>query len=51
MIFIIFSEFMLFYQISLSQKVKQSAVVSNKHGLLELPHNLPKDLRLNISGK
>ena len=35
----------MFYQILLSPQVKQSAIISNKHGI-----NLPNDLRLRILG-
>ena len=36
----------MFYQIFLSSLVKQSAIISNKHGIYELAHELPNDLRL-----
>ena len=39
------------YQIFLSPQVKSSAIVSNKHGAYELPHELANDLRLRILGK
>ena len=38
----------MFYQIFLSPQVKQST--SNKQGVYELPHKLPKNLRLKILG-
>ena len=38
----------MFYQIFLSPQVKQSAIVSNKQGVYELPHELPNDLRLRL---
>ena len=38
----------MFHQIFLSPQVKRSAVISNKYGIHELPHELPNDLRLNI---
>ena len=44
-IFMIFWEFLVFYQISLSPKVKRWAIITNKHGVYELPHELPNDLR------
>ena len=34
----------------LSPQVKQSVIISNKHGIRELPQELPKDLRLRILG-
>ena len=50
-IFIIFWNFMIFYQIFVSPQVKQCAIITDKHGIYEVPHDLPNDLRLNISGK
>ena len=29
----------MFYQISLSPQLKRSAIISNKHGIYELPNN------------
>ena len=40
----------MFYQVFLSEKVKQSAIISNKHGIYELPNELMNDLRLRILG-
>ena len=45
---IIFWELVMFYEIFLSPQVEQSAILSNKHGIYELPHELPNDLRLTI---
>ena len=45
-IFIIFWDFFIFYQIFLSPRVKRSAIISNKHGIHELPHELPNNLKL-----
>ena len=45
---IIFREILLHYQNLLSPKVKRRLIISNKNGLNELPHELPKDLRLRI---
>ena len=42
----IFSDILMFDQILLSPQVKGSMIISNKHGMYELPHNLPEDLRL-----
>ena len=43
----------MFDEISLSQ-MKRSVIISNKHGIYELPHELPhelpNDLRLRILG-
>ena len=47
---IIFWEFLLFYQIFFSPQVQRSVIISNKHGIYELPDELPKDLRLRILG-
>ena len=47
----------MFYQILLSPPVKRWAIITYKHGIYELPHELPNDLRLRtlrnqeISGK
>ena len=38
----------MFDQIFLTQQLKQSIVISNKHGIYELPHDLPNHLRLRI---
>ena len=38
-------------QVFLSPQVKQSVVISNKHGIYKVPHELPNDLRLKILGK
>ena len=40
----------MFHQIFLSPKVRRSAIISNKHGIYEFPHELPKDLRHRILG-
>ena len=40
----------MFYQIFLSPQVKRCAFITYKHGASELPHELPKDLRLRILG-
>ena len=38
----------MFYQIFLSPKVKRWAIITYKHGLCELPYELPNNLRLTI---
>ena len=40
----------MFWQIFLSQQVKRWAIITYKHGIYELPHELPNDLRLRILG-
>ena len=40
----------MFYQIFLSLQVKRGAIITYKHGIYELPHELPNDLRLRILG-
>ena len=45
---IIFLEFLMFDQIFLSPQIKRSVIISNKHGIYELPHELPNNLRLRI---
>ena len=47
---IIFWDFLTFYQNFLSPQVKQSKIISNKHGIYNLPPELPNDLKLRISG-
>ena len=38
----------MFYQIFLSLQVKRSAIISNEHGINELPNELPNNLRLMV---
>ena len=45
---IIFLDFLILYQIFFSSQVKRSVIISNKHGIYELPHELPNKLRLRI---
>ena len=40
----------MFYQIFLSPQVKRWAIITYKHGIYELPHKLPNDLRLRKLG-
>ena len=40
----------MFYQIFLSPQVKRCAIITYKHGIYELPHELLNDLRLGILG-
>ena len=47
-IFIIVLDSLMFYQILLSLQVKRCTIITYKHGMYELPHNLPNDLRLKI---
>ena len=35
----------MFYQIFLSPQVKRWAIITYKHGIYQLPHKLPNDLR------
>ena len=41
----------MFCQDLLSPKVKQSVIISNKHGIYKVPHILPNYLRLRILEK
>ena len=41
---------MMFYQIFLLPQVKRCAIITYKHGIYELPHELPNNLRLRILG-
>ena len=43
--YIIFWDSLILYQIFFSPQVKQSMILSNKHGIHQLPHKLPNDLR------
>ena len=36
----------MFYQIFLSPEVKRWAIITYKHRIYELPHELPNDLKL-----
>ena len=47
---IIFRDILLFEQIFLSPQVKRSVVISNKHDMYELPHELLNKIRLRILG-
>ena len=49
-IFIILWDFLMFYQIFLSPQVKRYAIITYKHGIYKLPHELPNDLRLRVLG-
>ena len=40
----------MFYQIFLSPQVKRCPIITYKHGIYELPHELTNDLRLRILG-
>ena len=40
----------MFYQIFLSPQVKRWAIITYEHGMYELNHELPNDLRLKILG-
>ena len=46
---IIFSDFLMFDQIFVSPQMRRSVIISNKHGIYEIPHEL-NDLRLRILG-
>ena len=36
----------MLYKIFLSSQVKRWAIITYKHGIYELPHELPKDIRV-----
>ena len=40
----------MLYQIFLSPQVKESAIITQKHGIHKLPHEPPNDPRLSIPG-
>ena len=43
---IIFWEFLMLYQIFLLPQVKRCAIITYKHGISQLPHELPNNLRI-----
>ena len=45
-----FGEFLLLYQIFFSKQVKQSVIISDKHGIYKLPRKLSNNLRLRTLG-
>ena len=47
---ILFGEFLLLYQFFFQPQVKRGVIFSNKHGIRELPHELPNYFRLKILG-
>ena len=40
----------MLHQIFVSLQVKQCAIITYKHGIYELSHELPNDVRLRILG-
>ena len=46
----IFWDILMFNKIFMSWQVKRMAIISNKHGIYELPHELPNNLRLRTLG-
>ena len=47
---ILFWVFLMFYQIFLFPQVKQSKIISNKHGIYKMPHEMLNDVKLRILG-
>ena len=45
-ILVIFRDMLMFDKVFVSPQVKRIVIISNKHGIYELPHELPNDLRL-----
>ena len=43
--FIILWDFLMFYEIFYSPQVKGCAFITYKHGIYDLPHELPNDVR------
>ena len=41
----------MFHQICRSPQVKRTMIIGNKHGIYELPHELPNELRIVKLGK
>ena len=44
------SDILIVEQTFFSPQVKRRMIISNKHGIYELPHKLPNNLRLRILG-
>ena len=42
--------FLILYKILFSPQVKRSVIISNKHGICELPHEFLNNLRLRVLG-
>ena len=40
----------MFHQLFFTPQVKRYAIINYKHGIYELPHELPNDLRLGTLG-
>ena len=49
-IFVLFWDSLIFYQVFLSLQIKRCAIITYRHAIYELPHELPNDLRLRILG-
>ena len=49
-IFLIFRDFLIFYQFFLSLQVKWCPIIIYAHGIYELPHELENNLSLRILG-
>ena len=47
---IIFSDFLILYQILFSSQVKRSVIIIDKRGIYDLSYELPNNLRLSILG-
>ena len=47
---ITFLDFSMFYKVFCSPQMKRWAIIPYKHGIYELSHKLPNDLRLRILG-
>ena len=47
-IFIIFSDILMFYQTILPPQVKRCAIIIYKHGIYQLSHEWPNELKLRI---
>ena len=48
---IIFLDFLIFYQFFLLLEMKGNAVIRNRHGIYELPQELPNNVRLKVTAK
>ena len=50
-IFIIFWDFLMFYQIFLSPQVERCVIITCKHGIYQFPHELQNDLKVTSATK
>ena len=47
---VVLSDILMFYKILFSLQLEQSMIISNEHGINDLPHKLPNKVRIRILG-